>query len=174
MKVKGGSNSVPVVIVIVVVAKCWMCFVIYLLQVGAILVFVPGWEQISKLNENIKSHQFFKSGIDAVICLACRCRHLGFLPLLECFLSLQHCSIEWIVHLQVIWRSLYNWFVAVEHLTSFVAFSVLLATLIAFVWVRLWHLMTVVWGAMHKFILLQTCILLQSTCFDVLWTCSLL
>lgn len=34
----------------------------HLLQAGAILVFVPGWEQISKLNESIKSVQFFKSG----------------------------------------------------------------------------------------------------------------
>ena len=37
------------------------------MQVGAILVFVPGWEQISKLNENIKSRQFFKSGNDTEI-----------------------------------------------------------------------------------------------------------
>jgi len=29
---------------------------------GAILVFVPGWEQIRKLSENITSQQFFKSG----------------------------------------------------------------------------------------------------------------
>jgi len=34
----------------------------YLLQIGAILVFVSGWEEISKLNSNMTAHQFFKSG----------------------------------------------------------------------------------------------------------------
>ena len=46
---------------IVVVAEC-LIFVTYLLQVGAVLVFVPGWEQISILNKSIQSLQFFKSG----------------------------------------------------------------------------------------------------------------
>ena len=51
---------------IVVVAEC-LIFVTYLLQVGAVLVFVPGWEQISKLNKNIESRQFFRSGKYRVI-----------------------------------------------------------------------------------------------------------